>query len=262
MKVGRYLIAGGIHYGVMRDDGDFDRIDGAPFDSIKWTGQRDAAKAVTLLCPVDGPRIYGAGYNYKAHTAESNKAQPTLPCLFMKPSTCAVGPDDAIIFPAGGEIVHFEGELCAIIGKKGRHISKDNALCHVFGYTCGNDVSDRVVQREESKFGALLAGKAYDTFAPLGPLIVTDLDPTDLSLITRQNGVVKQSGNTRDLVHTVADLVSYLSRFITLLPGDVIMTGTPAGVGNIAVGDTIEVEIPGIGILRNPVKADMPRNAS
>ncbi|WP_341487752.1 fumarylacetoacetate hydrolase family protein [Pararhizobium sp. A13] len=112
------------------------------------------------------------------------------------------------------------------------------------------------MQRQESKFGCLLAGKGYDTFAPLGPAIVTDLDPTNLEVITRQNGVVRQSGNTRDLVFTVAEIISYLSRFMTLLPGDVIMTGTPAGVGPIAVGDQLEVEIPGIGILRNPVASE------
>ncbi len=255
MKIGRYATQDGIHYGVMRDDGGFDRIEGGPYDAIRIV-RRDDPATVTLLCPVEAPRIFGVGYNYRAHTAETQKEQPILPCLFMKPSTSAIGPDEAIIYPDGGEIVHFEGELCAIIGKKGRHITKDTALSHVLGYTCGNDVSDRVVQRQESKFGALLAGKAYDTFAPLGPVIETDLDPTSSALITRQNGIVKQSGNTRDLVFAVADLVSYLSRFVTLLPGDVIMTGTPAGVGNIAVGDTIEVEIPGIGILRNPVSAD------
>ena len=124
------------------------------------------------------------------------------------------------------------------------------------GYTCGNDISDRVVQRQESRFGCLLAGKGYDTFAPLGPMIVTDLDPTNLQVIPRQNGVVRQSGNTRDLVFSVAEIISYLSRFMTLLPGDVIMTGTPAGVGPIAVGDLLEVEIPGIGILRNGVRAE------
>ena len=256
MKIGRYATPDGIHYGVMCDDGGFDRIEGSPYEGIRRVGQRDDPAAVTLLCPVESPRIFGVGYNYRAHTAESNKDQPTLPCLFMKPCTSAIGPNEAIIYPEGGEIVHFEGELCAIIGKKGRHIPGDAALSHVLGYTCGNDVSDRIVQRQESKFGALLAGKAYDTFAPLGPVIETDLDPTSLPLITRQNNVVKQSGNTRDLVFSVADLVSYLSRFMTMLPGDVIMTGTPAGVGNIAVGDTIEVEIPGIGILRNPVLSD------
>lgn len=256
MKIARYLTSGNIHYGVMRDDGDFDRLEGPPFAGVSRTGERDKADAVTLLCPVERPRIFGVAYNYKAHTDESGKEQPTLPVLFMKPSTSAIGQDEAVIFPEGGEIVHYEGELVAVIGKQARHVSAEAALDYVLGYSCGNDISDRVVQRQESKFGCLLAGKGYDTFAPLGPVIETDLDPTALQVILRQNGVVRQDANTGDLVHSVAEIVAYLSRFMTLLPGDVIMTGTPAGVGSIAVGDVLEVEIPGIGILRNPVHAD------
>ena len=243
----------------MRDDG-ADRAPGG--DAVRRLapdGHLDDAETAALLCPVERPRIFGVAYNYRAHTDETGKEQPTLPVLFMKPSTSAIGQEEAVIFPDGGEIVHYEGELVAIIGKQCRHVSAERALDHVLGYTCGNDISDRVVQRQESRFGCLLAGKGYDTFAPLGPAIVTGLDPTNLQVILRQNGVVRQSGNTRDLVHSVAEIVSYLSRFMTLLPGDVIMTGTPAGVGPIAVGDIFEVEIPGIGVLRNPVRAEGAR---
>ena len=135
-------------------------------------------------------------------------------------------------------------------------MSEERALEVVVGYTCGNDVSDRVLQRRESAFGCLLAGKGYDTFAPLGPWIATGLDPSNQRIITRVNGLLRQDGNSRDLLFSVPYLVAYLSRYMTLLPGDVIMTGTPAGVGPIAVGDTIEVEIPEIGVLRNPVVAE------
>lgn len=254
MKIVRYQSVDGIHYGI-ESGGDIERIAGDPFNAICRTGEVDHLSNVRLLCPVERPRIFGVAYNYREHTNESGKEQPTLPVLFMKPSTAASGSGDAIEYPSDGEIVHYEAELVAIIGKGGRHISKEAALDHVLGYTCGNDISDRIIQRQESKFGCLLAGKGYDTFAPMGPAIVTDLDPTNLDVILRQNGTVKQSGNTRDLVYSVADIVPYLSRFMTLLPGDVIMTGTPAGVGSITPGDDLEVEIPGIGILKNPVVA-------
>lgn len=258
MKIIRYMGAGGSRYGAIREDGDIDRLEGTPFDGIRRSGQVDAFGSLTLLCPVEKPRIIGVAYNYKAHTDESGKEQPTLPVLFMKPSMAAIGPDEAVIFPNGSEIVHYEGELVVVIGKQVRRVSVEHALDCVLGYTCGNDISDRVVQRQESKFGCLLAGKGADTFAPLGPCIATDLDPTNLKVILRQNGVVKQSASTLDLVHPVAEIISYLSGFMTLLPGDAIMTGTPAGVGPIAVGDVLEVEIPGIGVLRNPVRAEIP----
>lgn len=256
MKIVRYLHGGHAYYGVLGNDGTIERMDGAPFDGIRRTGERDDIASVKVLSPVERPRIFGVAYNYRAHTDETGKEQPSIPVLFMKPSTAAIGQDDAVLYPDGAEIVHYEGELVVVIGKQARHIPVESALDCVLGYCCGNDISDRVVQRQESKFGCLLAGKGYDTFAPLGPAIVTDLDPTDLKVITRQNGVVRQSGNTRDLVFTVAEIISYLSRFMTLLPGDVIMTGTPAGVGPIAVGDQLEVEIPGIGILRNPIASE------
>lgn len=254
MNLVRYRSVDGIYYGVERE-GRIDRLAGEPFEGIERTGKEDHLSDVRLLCPVERPRIFGVAYNYRQHTDESGKEQPTLPVLFMKPSTAASGNGDAIEYPSDGEIVHYEAELVAIIGKGGRHISKEDALRHVLGYTCGNDISDRIIQRQESKFGCLLAGKGYDSFAPLGPAIVTDLDPTNLDVILRQNGAVKQAGNTRDLVYPVADIVAYLSRFMTLLPGDVIMTGTPAGVGPIVPGDELEVEIPGIGVLKNPVVA-------
>jgi 2-keto-4-pentenoate hydratase/2-oxohepta-3-ene-1,7-dioic acid hydratase in catechol pathway len=256
MKIIRYLQSDRVYYGVLGNDGAIERIDGSPFDGIHRTGERDDITSVKILSPVERPRIFGVAYNYKAHTDETGKEQPSIPVLFMKPGTAAIGQDDAVLYPDGAEIVHYEGELVVVIGKLARHLPVESALDCVLGYCCGNDISDRVVQRQESKFGCLLAGKGYDTFAPLGPAIVTDLDPTNLQVITRQNGVVRQSGNTRDLVFTVAEIISYLSRFMTLLPGDVIMTGTPAGVGPIAVGDQLEVEIPGIGTLRNPVASE------
>ena len=254
--IARYTLRNRIHYGILEGDR-LRRLEGLPFDGLVESGHTDSLADATLLSPVERPRIFGAAYNYREHAKESGKTGPEAPVLFMKPSTAAAGPGDAIVYPRGGEIVHFEGELVAVIGKTARHVAEKDALSHVFGYTCGNDVSDRVVQRRESAFGCLLAGKAYDTFAPMGPVIATGLDPSDQRIITRLNGAVRQDCATAELVFTVPYLIAYLSRFITLLPGDVIMTGTPAGVGPLQVGDTVEVEIPAIGWLRNHVVAEM-----
>ena len=252
----RYALGGSIHYGIVQRDATIARLTAPPFEGLQVSGEHDLVANVRILAPVDQPRIFGLGYNYKAHSNEVGKPVPDLPVLFMKPSTAVIGPDEAIVYPSDGEIVHFEGELCVVIGKAGRHVPEARALDYVLGYTCGNDVSDRVLQRRESAFGCLFAGKGYDTFAPLGPAIVTGLDPLNLSIVTRLNGEVRQNGNTCDLLFPVPHLIAYLSRFLTLLPGDVIMTGTPAGVGPIQVGDTIEVEIPEIGVLRNSVVAE------
>ena len=256
MKIVRYSLNGSPHYGIIEAESRIVRLHGSPFAGISKTRTIDDLSAVKILAPVDQPRIFGLGYNYTEHTKESGKAVPDLPVLFMKPSTCVIGTDESIVYPEDGENVHFEGELTVVIGKTARYVSEESALAYVFGYTCGNDVSDRVLQRRESKFGCLLAGKGYDTFAPIGPVITTGLDPSNLAVITRVNGEVRQNGTTADLLFPVPYIISYLSRHMTLLPGDLIMTGTPAGVGPIKVGDTIEVEIPGIGILRNDVIAE------
>lgn len=255
LHVARYALGGQIHHGIVEGDR-LRRLSCVPFHSLIETGSLDALAEVKLLCPVAAPRIFGAAYNYLEHSKETGKASPQAPVLFMKPSTAASGPGDAIVYPDDGEIVHYEGELVAVIGMGGRYIAERDALGHVFGYTCGNDVSDRVVQRRESAFGCLLAGKAYDSFAPMGPVIAVGLDPAAQRILTRVNGELKQNGRTADLAFTVPFLIAYLSRFVTLLPGDVIMTGTPAGVGLIGPGDVVEVEIPGIGVLRNPVVAE------
>jgi 2-keto-4-pentenoate hydratase/2-oxohepta-3-ene-1,7-dioic acid hydratase in catechol pathway len=255
LLLARYALDDTVHYGIV-EGSVLRRLVGPPFDDISETGDRDPISRVKLLAPIPQPRIFGLGYNYKAHSQESQKAVPDVPVLFMKPSTSAIGPDDEIVYPSDATIVHFEGELTVVIGKRCRHVPEARALDHVLGYTCGNDVSDRVVQRRESAFGCLLAGKGYDTFAPIGPFIATGLDPSNQRIITRVNGVVRQDGNSRDLVFPVPYLIAYLSRFMTLLPGDLIMTGTPAGVGPLSVGDTVEIEIPGIGVLRNSVGAE------
>ncbi|WP_449351044.1 fumarylacetoacetate hydrolase family protein [Streptomyces shaanxiensis] len=257
MRIVRYAVGGACHYGELEsDDVTIARFEGDPFTGLTPSGVLDEMGDVVLLSPVESPRIFGFAYNYASHVDETDRDVPDVPVCFMKPSTAVVGSGDAIVYPADGELIHFEGELVVVIGKKARHVKPAEAHEYILGYTCGNDVSDRIVQRKESRYGTLLIGKGQDTFAPLGPVIATELDPSALSLTTRVNGRVTQSASTADLMLPVPDLVSYLSRYLTLLPGDVIMTGTPAGVGPIRPGDEVEVEIEGIGVLRNPVVAE------
>ena len=254
MRIIRYRTRGRPAYGVLDDDDTVRRLDGSPF------GDHSAGRAVAklgeieLLAPVESPgKVIGVGLNYKAHIEESGHSAPKFPMLFMKPSTAVIGPGAPIVYPRDGERVEFEAELAVVIGKSAKHVSKDQALDYVLGYTCGNDVSARTIQFAEMKTGILLIGKGFDTFCPLGPAIATGLDPTDLTVTARLNGKQRQRANTSDLLFSVAELVSYISDAITLLPGDVILTGTPSGVGPIAPGDVVEIEVSGVGVLRNPV---------
>ncbi|CAE6841741.1 fumarylacetoacetate hydrolase family protein [Paraburkholderia domus] len=257
MKITRFKLGTEIVYGNLRDDGTIETLSGSPFaGDVHLTGKHVAASEVTLLSPVENPRIFGAGFNYISHIKETGWDTPSVPMLFVKPESALAGPNDPIVYPKLGEVIHYEAELVAVIGRTARRVSEADALDYVLGYTCGNDVSDRVIQKEEMRFGCLFAGKAFDTFAPLGPVISTDLNPGNLNIIGRLNGEVKQRGNTSDLLFSVPRLIAYLSSFMTLLPGDVIMTGTPSGVGPIKPGDVFEVEIEGIGTLSNPVVAE------
>jgi 2-keto-4-pentenoate hydratase/2-oxohepta-3-ene-1,7-dioic acid hydratase in catechol pathway len=228
-------------------------IEGEPFGTHRTTDERIPLSKVKLLAPVSAPRIFGIGFNYHQALKEANVPMPERPLVFTKPFTAVIGPGDDIVYPKGSSHVLFEGELGVVIGKKGRRISKDDALEHVFGYTVGNDLTERTLQLLELKAGSMAVSKGFDTFAPLGPAIVTGLDPANLSIISRVNGEVRQRGHTSDLVFDVPTLISYLSSAITLVPGDVIMTGTPAGFGPVSPGDRIEIEIPGIGTLENRV---------
>ncbi len=257
MKITRFQQGELVAYGNLRDDGKIEYLSGSPFEGeVRTTGEYVSLDEVKLLSPVARPRIFGAGFNYVSHIKETGWEMPTQPMLFVKPESALAGPDDPIVYPTVGEVVHYEAELVAVIGRTARRVSEADALNYVLGYTCGNDVSERVIQKNEMRFGCLFAGKAFDTFAPLGPVINTEMDPSNLNIIGRLNGEVVQNGNTSDMLFSVPRLVSYLSSFMTLEPGDVIMTGTPSGVGTIKPGDVFEVEIEGIGILSNPVVAD------
>jgi 2-keto-4-pentenoate hydratase/2-oxohepta-3-ene-1,7-dioic acid hydratase in catechol pathway len=257
MLIARYQTGNETHYGSLEGE-TLRRLSGDLLGKLTPTGRNDALRDVKLLSPVDPPRIFGAGLNYVSHIEEMKLKRPVIPLLFMKPPTAVIGPNEAIVYPrADKELeVHYEGELVVVMGRKVRRISEADALGAVLGYTCGNDLSERVTQRIEMDMGHLVIGKAYDTFCPLGPVIATDLDPNDLLLETRVNGELRQSVRTSDLLYSVAHLISYISQAVTLLPGDVIMTGTPFGIGPTLPGDTIDITIEGIGTLHNPVVAE------
>lgn len=260
-KIARYEMTSGVFYGHLEDNR-LHRMDGTPFGRMMPTGDVDDLHTVRLLAPVPAPRVFGVGANYKAHIAEMGMATPVRPMLFMKPTNAVAGPGDPVIYPREGQTIHYEAELAVVIGKTARRIDVAEANRAVLGYTCANDISERVIQKEEMDQGCLLIGKGFDTFCPLGPVIATGLDPSDLRLEARLNGQTRQSSSTSDLLFSVPELVSYLSQAVTLQPGDVIITGTPSGVGDIAPGDCMEIELEGVGTLANPVVAEEAQAAT
>jgi 2-keto-4-pentenoate hydratase/2-oxohepta-3-ene-1,7-dioic acid hydratase in catechol pathway len=205
-----------------------------------------------VLAPVTfaPSKIVGIGQNYRAHAAEMGKGIPSEPLMFLKPPSSLCGDGDAIGRPPGYLRVDHEAELGVIIGTRARRVSRDAALQHVLGYVCVNDVTVRDLQ---AKDGQWTRAKGFDTFCPVGPRVVAGLDPTDLRIIARVNGTVRQDSRTSDLIFDVPTLIAFVSQHMTLEPGDLISTGTPAGVGNLVPGDVVEVEIEGIGVLGNRV---------
>jgi 2-keto-4-pentenoate hydratase/2-oxohepta-3-ene-1,7-dioic acid hydratase in catechol pathway len=208
---------------------------------------------VTLLPPSEPSKIIGVGKNYRAHAREMGGDAPKEPLLFMMPSTAVIAHRDAIVRPSGFERVDFEGEFGVVIGKRARHVSAADAHEVIKGYTCVNDVTVRDLQKRDGQF---TRAKGFDTFCPLGPCLATGLDADDLQLTTRVDGQVRQQARTSQMIFGVRMLIEVITRVMTLLPGDVIATGTPAGVGQAEVGSTIEVEIAGIGVLENHVVAE------
>ena len=256
MKILRYDTGSGPSFGVLGDGGEVRSLEGSPFGEFGVGSSVGDVDDLDLLPPVEPTKVIGVGLNYVSHIEEMNLTQPSFPMLFMKPLAAVVGPGAPIVYPTQGQQVEYEAELAVVIGKQARRVSEEDALDYVLGYTCGNDVSERVIQRAEMAMGALLVGKGFDTFNPLGPVVATGLDPTDLAVMARVNGVERQNANTSDLLFGVAELVSYISQALVLNPGDVIMSGTPAGVGPIVPGDEVEIEVEGVGVLRNPVVAE------
>lgn len=244
-------------YGLLHPDHSIQPLAGSPYSSLETAGPATHIERVRLLAPVRPGSVYGAGLNYVGHAREMGLETPAYPMMFMKPASAVIGPEAQIIYPREAENLHFEAEVAVIIGKAGRRIPEARALEYVLGFTCGNDVSERTIQAKEMKQGCLVLGKAFDTFNPLGPSIAVGIEAGNIDIIARVNGIERQRSNTSDLVYSVRALIAHLSSGITLQPGDVIMTGTPAGVGPILSGDIVEIEIPQAGILRNPVVAEV-----
>jgi 2-keto-4-pentenoate hydratase/2-oxohepta-3-ene-1,7-dioic acid hydratase in catechol pathway len=253
----RFQHEGVISHGVV--DGDrVTPIAGDLFGDYKSGSRPLPLPDVRLLAPIMPRKILAAAVNYQSHvpsgsTVLRDEGAPAIPQLFLKPSSSIIGPDDTIVLPADARRVDAEGEVVAVIGKTCRKVTEAQALEHVFGYTCGNDVSARHWQRDDIQWWR---AKGSDTFSPIGPLIATDLDPENIGLRTRVNGVEAQGGNTRDLIHSIAAMISFASQVMTLEPGDILFTGTPGEPPKLAGGDVVEVEIDGVGVLRNPVKRE------
>ncbi|WP_078308929.1 MULTISPECIES: fumarylacetoacetate hydrolase family protein [unclassified Mycobacterium] len=221
-----------------------------PFGTPTFTGRQWPLADVRLLAPILASKVVAMGKNYAAHAAEMGGAPPESPVIFIKPNTSIIGPGLPIQLPPSASEVHHEGELAIVIGRPCKDVPASRAAEVILGYTIGNDVSARDHQRAD---GQWTRAKGHDTFCPLGPWIVTDLDPSDLAIRTEVNGEVRQSSSTALLLHDVGAIVEWVSAVMTLLPGDVILTGTPEGVGPIVDGDTVSVTIEGIGTLSNPV---------
>ena len=246
MKIVRFQHGPEVAYGLVEEGGVYALL-GDPFERESKVAE---LAEVRILAPVQPTKIVAVGVNYRAHAREMGHSLPEVPLLFLKPPSAVIGPEEAIACPAMSQRVDYEGELAVVVGRRARHVQPAEALDHVLGYTCANDVTARDLQGRD---GQWTRAKGFDTFCPLGPWIVPDLDPHDLALRTRVNGELRQESSTCDLVFSVEELVSFISQVMTLEPGDVILTGTPSGIGPLATGDVVEVEIEGIGVLRNPV---------
>jgi len=204
----------------------------------------------TLLPPATPTKIVCIGRNYADHAKELGNEAPSEPLLFLKPPSALLAPGGTIVRPSQSQLVHHEGELAIVVSREAKNVRRENWRDYVLGFTCANDVSARDLQRKDVQF---TRGKGFDTFCPIGPHIETDLDPSDLRVVTRVNGEVKQDGRTSQMIFPCDVLLAYVSEHMTLMPGDVILTGTPAGVGSLNAADTVEVEIEGIGTLTNAV---------
>ena len=224
-------------------------VEGDAFDKYEL-GAPVSLDGAELLPPVRPTKVVAIGLNYKDHAAEMNKALPSEPLMFMKPSTAVIGPGDAIRLPMWAGEIHHEAELAIVIGRRASHVTAAAAMGHVLGLACGNDVTARELQKKDVQY---TRAKGFDTFAPIGPCVAIGLDPSALAIEGIVNGTVRQSSSTRELIFGVPRLIEFVSRVMTLLPGDVILTGTPSGVGPIKPGDTVTIRIQGIGELTNRV---------
>jgi len=251
----RYSHNDAIAYGIL-DGNQVRELDGAPWNGGAPTGAVAPAEDVRLLAPAEPSKVIAVGYNYISHredmTHEETRPIPEHPPLFLKLPTALTGPDTDIVYPADATDLHYEGELVIVVGKKASKVPADEAHQYIFGVTAGNDVSERNWQANDLQW---LRAKASDTFAPLGPSIVAGLNYLDLTVQTRLNGETMQKQSSRDHIHDAHAILSFVSQYVTLLPGDIIYTGTPGATSAMKPGDVVEIEVEGVGILRNHVVA-------
>ncbi len=249
----RVSVAGAPVWGVL-EAGEVHQVEGAPGAEWQPGKKLGALETLSLLPPATPTKIVCVGRNYAAHAAEHNSPVPEAPLLFLKPPSSLIAHGEAIVLPALSQQVEHEAELAVVIGRRCRNVSPAEAWEYVLGVTCGNDVTARDLQRHD---GQWTRGKGFDTFCPLGPWLVTGLhesDLADLEVVCRVNGEVRQQGRTGEMAFSPAMIIAYAAAVMTLMPGDVILTGTPAGVGPLVAGDVVDVAIEDIGVLRNPVR--------
>lgn len=250
MKFARYEVDGRIEYGIVYGD-TVTPITAAPWEPHETTSESLSLGAVRLLAPTAPSKMVAIGLNYKSHLGD--RVPPKVPEPFFKTPSCVVGPGETVVLPRDSNKVQEEAELAIVFGKRCRNATRTNALEHIFGYTCANDVSERDWQAGDLQWWR---AKSSDTFGPLGPYLVTDLDPGNLAIEARLNGEVVQRSNTSDLLYDVPTIIEWVSRVMTLEPGDVILTGTPGTTATLSPGDTVEIELEGVGVLSNPVAAE------
>jgi 2-keto-4-pentenoate hydratase/2-oxohepta-3-ene-1,7-dioic acid hydratase in catechol pathway len=255
MRIVRFAMMGRTGYGILAGE-QISVLWNTPYDGgLKNTaGEIVSLPAVKLLAPCEPTKIVALGLNYRDHAEEFNFPIPDEPLLFLKPSTAVIGPDDDIVYPAMSQRVDYEAELAVVIGRTCRHVREEEARDYILGYTCINDVTARDLQKKD---GQWTRAKGFDTFAPLGPWIETEIpDPEDLTVEAYLNGERRQRSNTSNLIFGVAAQISFISQIMTLMPGDVIATGTPSGIGPMRPGDTVEIRVEGIGTLKNCLVAE------
>jgi 2-keto-4-pentenoate hydratase/2-oxohepta-3-ene-1,7-dioic acid hydratase in catechol pathway len=255
MRIVRFSAGNQSKYGILKDNL-IQSLAADPYTSFasksefQLDGQTYPLAEVSLLSPCVPSKVVCFGVNYRDHAKEMNDTPPDVPLIFIKPSTAVIGPEARIVLPRDWKRVDYEGELAVVIGKTAKYVPEDRVRDYVLGYSCFNDVTERYLQQKDVQW---TRGKSFDTFAPIGPWIETEVDPDDLKLETYLNGEVRQSARTSDLVFGISKLISFVSGVMTLLPGDAVATGTPAGVASMKPGDVVEVRIEKIGTLRNTI---------
>ena len=258
MRIARFAVNGEVSFGIVEGPGNdpadlvVSAVAGHPFAPLVLTGERHPLTSVRLLAPVLPSKVVCIGKNYADHIAEMGMAAPDSPVVFLKPSTSVIGPGDPIVLPRNSTRVDHEAELGIVIGRLCREVPRERARDVILGYTCGNDVTARDHQEQDRQW---TRGKSHDSFCPIGPWVETELDASDVAVQCAVDGEVRQDGRTSSLIHGIPAIIEWVTAFMTLLPGDVILTGTPAGVGPLVAGNAVTVLVEGIGPLTNPVVA-------